>query len=96
MMLDKPDTDKGDDEGHYVAEHVEGVGHKGHGVGDVTNHELHHHVGGGEDHHVDQLGAWAAPLHAQAVHGQIQTGKWAVLIPSFKIGENSAINIHFL
>ena len=50
-----PDADEGNDECDDVTEHVEAVRHQGHGVGEVPNHKLHDHVGGGEEHHSQQL-----------------------------------------
>ena len=56
----KPDTDVGDDEGDHVTEHVEGVGHEGHRVGEVAHDELDQHEAGGHGEHAEDPGPGAA------------------------------------
>ena len=63
MIKILPDADECNNEGNDITEHMETVCYKSHGVGDVADHELHHHVAGGQEHHADQLVRRAAVLH---------------------------------
>ena len=55
----RPDADVGDNEGDDVTEHVEGVGHEGHGVGEVTHDELDQHEAGRHGEHAEDTGPGA-------------------------------------
>ena len=73
----QPDTDVGDDQGDHVTEHVEGVGHEGHGVGEVTHDELDQHEAGCHGEHAENTGPSAATCGAtqesRKLHPQSQS-----------------------
>ena len=56
----RPDADVGDNKGDNVTEHVKGVGHESHGVGEVAHDELDQHKACRHGEHAEDTGPRAA------------------------------------
>ena len=74
---DVPDAEVGNYKGDHVAEHVEGVGHEGHRVGQVPDNQLDKHEGAGEKEHGQEAGPRAARARVE-LHDPISVLKTVV------------------